>query len=148
MAHVFHSLYTCGLLVVFRPLIKDLCPMGAEGLPESWTMSFCLATGFTSWSQLQDQLSLYVWALLHNLPVSEKTCRAISSLRNIARWFSGTCGRGLELMIKISRWVAFIMFAPHRSLLLYNSIYILRSPRAIIEQWFCVPRMFFLGLEW
>ena len=53
---------------------------------------------------------LYIWTLFHNLTVSEKTCRATSSLRNTAPWFSVTCGRGLESMIRISRWVAFITF--------------------------------------
>lgn len=44
-------------------------------------------------------------------PVSEKTCRATSSSRNTARWFSETCGRGLESTIRISRWAAFATFA-------------------------------------
>lgn len=57
--------------------------------------------------------SLFVRLNFIPQPVSEKTCRATSSLRNTARWFSVTCGRGLELMIRISRWVAFVTFVSH-----------------------------------
>ena len=78
---------------------------------------------------------LYIWTLFHDLIVSEKTCRATSSLRNTAPWFSVTCGRGLESMIRISRWVAFITFISngfHSCLLLRKIEFMFFSCQVIV----------------
>lgn len=84
------------LWVLVGPL-KPTCAFCGSGTP-----SASLAAGEHDGGRFKSG-SLFVRLNFIPQPVSEKTCRATSSLRNTARWFSVTCGRGLESMIRISR---------------------------------------------